>query len=196
MVAPIDGLADAPGTGFEPGKKNTALQMHVAFFDTDNDGIIWPTDTYAGMRDIKFGVVLAFLSAMIIHSGFSYMSWGTYLPDPLFRLRINRMHRAIHGSDSRSYTTTGEFDDNRFNLIFDMYSSAPHTHLTFSEGWRMYRGNMNASDAFGWFASAFEWLATYIMLWPTDPKGMAKEDVKAVFNGSIFYRISGRKPKL
>ena len=52
------------------------------------------------------------------------------------------------------------------------------------------------------------------MLWPTDPQGISKEDVSGVYDvkisvysevdilraniitqGSIFYKISGRKPK-
>jgi len=47
MVAPKDGPSTADGTGYESGKQNTPLQKHVAFFDRDNDGIIWPSDTYA-----------------------------------------------------------------------------------------------------------------------------------------------------
>lgn len=34
---------------------------------------------------------------------------------------------------------------------------------------------------FGWFAAAFEWLATYLMLWPADGR-MKKEDIRAVYN--------------
>ena len=45
MVAPKDPVSPAPGTGFDHEKENTALQGHVAFFDRDNDGVIWPTDT-------------------------------------------------------------------------------------------------------------------------------------------------------
>ncbi|KJA21939.1 hypothetical protein HYPSUDRAFT_186846 [Hypholoma sublateritium FD-334 SS-4] len=195
MVAPKKGVSAAPGTGFQSGAKNTALQSHVAFFDRDDDGIIWPLDTYVGFREIGFGVILSLLSMVIIHSGFSYVTWGSWIPDPLFRLKVKHMHRGKHGSDSGAYTTLGGFDDNRFNYIFDMYSSEPHQYLKFSEGVQMLHGNMNVFDLFGWAAAAFEWLATYIMLWPVDPQGMRKEDVKAVYNGSIFYKLSGRKPK-
>ncbi|KDR68763.1 hypothetical protein GALMADRAFT_104601 [Galerina marginata CBS 339.88] len=195
MVAPVDGVAPAPGKGFEPGKKNTALQQHVAFFDPDGDGVIWPTDTYKGFRDLKFGIFLSLLSMVVIHGGFSYITFGKILPDPFFRLAIREMHRGKHGSDTSAYTTVGEFDNDRFNHIFDMYSAEPHTHLTFSQGVRMLHGNMNPFDFFGWFAAAFEWLATYILLSQNNPKGIPKDDVRAVYNGSVFYIISGRKPK-
>jgi hypothetical protein len=90
MVAPKDGASTAPGTGYESGKQNTPLQKHVAFFDSDNDGVIWPSDTYdqrirstltplivsftfsyIGFRALKFGVSFSFLATLIIHSGFS-----------------------------------------------------------------------------------------------------------------------------
>ena len=46
MVVPVDATYPAPGKGFDPHKKNTALQSHVAFFDRDGDGVIWPLDTF------------------------------------------------------------------------------------------------------------------------------------------------------
>ncbi|RXW21105.1 hypothetical protein EST38_g4765 [Candolleomyces aberdarensis] len=193
MVAPRDPVSSAPGTGFDPESKNTPLQGHVAFFDRDGDGIIWPIDTYNGFRDIKFGIVLSLLAVLVIHSGLSYMTWGTWLPDPFFRLRIKNMHRAKHGSDSEVYTKIGEYDDGRFNYMFKMYTAAPHTHMTLAEAIHMVHCNMNPWDPVGWFSGFFEWLATYILLWPEDGR-MAKEDIKGIYNGSIFYVISGRKP--
>ncbi|KAF8907670.1 Caleosin [Gymnopilus junonius] len=149
------------------------LQQHVAFFDRDNDGIIWPQDT-----NIQFGVFLSLVAMCIIHGGFSYVTWGSIIPDPYFRLNIKYMHRA------------SDFDNERFNKIFDMYSAAPHTHLTFSQGMRMLHGNMNPFDP-----ATFEWLATYLMLWPSDSRGISKEDIVGVYDGSIFYKLSNRKPK-
>ncbi|KAG5352575.1 hypothetical protein C0989_001699 [Termitomyces sp. Mn162] len=56
------------------------------------------------------------------------------------------MHRGKHGSDSEAYTSTGAFDEDRFNYVFDMYSAEPHTHMTFGEGINMLHGNRNAFD--------------------------------------------------
>ncbi|KAF8642859.1 hypothetical protein AX16_009366 [Volvariella volvacea WC 439] len=194
MGVPVDGASPAPDPigDTRPGRAATPLQAHVGFFDRDGDGVIWPLDTYKGFREIGFGIVLAAISMIIIHMGFSWATFGTWIPDPYFRLKIRYMHRAKHGSDTEAYTQTGEFDERRFNTIWNMYSSAPHKEMSFWEGVRMLYGNRNAFDLFGWFAATFEWLATYIMLWPENRR-MKKEDVKAVYDGSIFYRLSGRK---
>ncbi|KAJ3564720.1 hypothetical protein NP233_g8113 [Leucocoprinus birnbaumii] len=191
MVAPVDGAATAPDTRFTDPRKNSALQNHVAFFDRDGDGIIWPSDTFYGMREIQFNLFWTIVSVLVIHGGFSYMTWGSWLPDPFFRLKIKHMHRAKHGSDSESYTTTGEFDESRFDNIFNMYSKPPHDKISFTEGVRMIHGNMNPFDPFGWSAAVFEWWATYYLLWPEDGN-CRKEDVRAIFDGSIFYKLANR----
>ncbi|KAF7785177.1 hypothetical protein Agabi119p4_1342 [Agaricus bisporus var. burnettii] len=191
MGAPADGCSTAPG--YAPGaNSNTALQNHVAFFDRDSDGIIWPTDTFYGLREIKFNIFWTIVAVIVIHGGFSYVTWGTWIPDPFFRLKVRHMHRAKHGSDTESYTTTGEFDEKRFNYIFNMYSQPPHNALSFREGVRMLHGNMDAFDPFGWSAALFEWWASYYLIWPKDGY-VSKDDVRAIYDGSIFYKIAGRK---
>ena len=42
------------------------LQQHVSFFDADQDGIIWPSDTLRG-----FNLVLSFLAVLVLHFNFS-----------------------------------------------------------------------------------------------------------------------------
>ncbi|KAF8349281.1 Caleosin [Amanita rubescens] len=192
MTIPKDAVDSAPGAGYEAGKENTALQSHVAFFDRDKDGIIWPSDTYIGFRRLGFGIIISLLAVILIHSSFSYPTYGTLLPDPFFRLRIRNIHRGKHGSDTASYTSVGSWDEKRFEHIFDMYSSPPHTHISFWQGIRMVYGNRDVFDPFGWVAAVFEWGTTYIMLWPVDGK-VKKEDVKAVYDGSIFYSIAAKR---
>lgn len=140
--------------------------------------------SFVGFRAIGFGIFLSIVSTLVIHGGFSYVrqlastyqnslnvktrSWvtfGTLLPDPFFRLKVKNMHRVCffnfgfgpvaradlvfqgkHGSDSEAYNQLGEFDSRRFDYIFDIYSSEPHSHLTFLEGIRMLHGNRNPFD--------------------------------------------------
>ncbi|KAJ7744271.1 Caleosin [Mycena maculata] len=173
------------------GRPPRTLQGHIAFFDRDNDGIIWPIDTFKSSRAIGFGILFSLLSMILIHGGFSYWTFGTLLPDPFFRIRVSHIHRALHGSDSGSFTQTGEFDERRFDYVFDLYSSAPHTHLAFSEGVNMIRGNRNLYDVFGWFATVFEWGATYLLLWPEDGR-LSKQDVHDIMDGSLFPRLAAQ----
>ena len=37
-------------------------------------------------------------------------------------------------------------------------------------------------------------IATYIMLWPEDGR-MRKEDIRGIYDGSIFYTIAARRAK-
>lgn len=146
--------------------------------------------------------LLRTLGSLIRFSDLRLRICTAYVRTFLNEVEIQRLIelQAMHGSSSGSYTVTGEFDQARFNSIFDTYSSEPHTHLTFWEGVRMIRGNRNLFDfvsrqsvarsfdartepvylKFGWFSACFEWLATWILLRDKDPKGLKREDVKGV----------------
>ncbi|KAI4523128.1 Caleosin [Schizophyllum commune] len=170
-----------------------SLQAHVAFFDRDGDGVIAPWDTYRGFRDIGFGLLLALNGAFLIHLTLSWLTCGTFWPDPLFRIRIKHIHKGTHGSTSGAYTTRGKFNRTVFDDTFDMYSSYPHTHITLKETLRMVHGNIDAFDVFGFLANLAEWLTAYAVLWPADGR-MAKEDILGIYSGAYFYKISGRTP--
>ena len=47
-------------------------------------------------------------------------------------------------------------------------------------------------DPIGWGGSIFEWSATYLFLWPEDGR-MKKEDVRRVYDGSIFFEFERRE---
>lgn len=80
-------------------KDYTVLQQHVLFWDRDEDGQIYPWDTYKGFRELGFNVLFSLLALFIIHLGFSYPTRLGYswLPDPLFRVYVGSIHKAKVG---------------------------------------------------------------------------------------------------
>ncbi|RKF84031.1 putative peroxygenase 3 [Golovinomyces cichoracearum] len=175
-------------------RDKTVLQQHISFFDPDNDGTIWPLDTFHGFRLLGFNLFLSILSTVIIHGGFSYPTGRSIIPDPFFRIFIARIHKDKHGSDSGSYDPEGRFEPQKFEDIFAKYASGDKKGITLVEIFRYMKGQRVVLDPFGWFAALFEWIATYILLWPADGR-MMKEDIRRIFDGSLFYEISARRMK-
>lgn len=73
----------------------------------DNDGVIWPQDTFVGFRRLGFGYIISTLAVPFIHGSFSYPTQSSWLPDPFFRIYMKNMHKTKHGSDSETYDTEG-----------------------------------------------------------------------------------------
>jgi len=191
----------------------TTLQKHLDFFDPNHDDIITLYDSYRGFRDLDYPAWFAALTAFGVHSSFSYptlpkfnpnhenlgasrsivtlpLRLWSYVPDPLMRIYLSNIQCDVHGSDTQTYNTQGNFESVKFNQIFENYSSTPNKDgLTKEDTYRMWLDQRRAYDLFGPLATAVEWIAVWYTLNPKD--GIIKrDDIKAVFDGSIFYRIA------
>ncbi|KAK8042449.1 hypothetical protein PG994_012932 [Apiospora phragmitis] len=177
----------------EKHRDKTVLQQHCEFFDSDRDGVIWPLDTFRGFRAVGFGYILSLLSVFIIHGNFSYPTGGSWFPDPFFRIYLERIHKDKHGSDTQTYDAEGRFVPQKFEDIFAKYAEG-RDYLTISDIANVLKGQRVIMDPVGWFGAFFEWLATYLMLWPEDGK-ITKEDIRRVYDGSIFQVMADRRAK-
>jgi hypothetical protein len=169
----------------------TVLQQHCDFFDTDRDGIIWPQDTFSGFHKLGFGVILSLVAVFVIHANFSYPTLPTWLPDPFFRVYLTNIHKDKHGSDSGTYDHEGRFVPQKFEDIFEKYAEG-RDYVTIWDVSNMMKGQRCIADPIGWGGAFFEWLATYLMLWPEDGR-MMKEDIRGIYDGSLFYKIAARR---
>ncbi|KAL8940874.1 MAG: hypothetical protein Q9211_002064 [Gyalolechia sp. 1 TL-2023] len=168
-------------------QRRTVVQQHVTYWDRDNDNIIWPRDTYVGCRDFGWGVALSLFAAFVINVGLSYPTVPGILPDPFFRIYIDNLYKAKHGSDSMTYDNQGRFRPQQFEDIFAKYDRGEKGGLDAGDVWVFWKEQRMVFDLFGWTACALEWIATYLLIWPEDGI-MKKDDVRAIYDGSIFYR--------
>lgn len=133
------------------------------------------------------------------------------MPDPLFRIHVDRIHKDKHGSDSGTYDTEGRFVPQKFEDMFAKYAEG-RDYVTARDVGRLLGGQRLVADPFGWAGALFECrssgrasgragdrltrrgtrLATYLLLWPADGR-MAKDDIRGVYDGSIFYTIAARR---
>ncbi|RDW77674.1 caleosin-containing protein [Coleophoma cylindrospora] len=172
----------------------TVLQQHCAFFDRDSDGVIWPWDTWRSVRSLGYDFFLCVIAVVIVHGAFSYPTLSGILPDPFFRIYIDNINKGKHGSDSGTIDNEGRFIPQKFEDIFAKYASGDKQSISGQEILNYLSGQRVYMDPFGWFAASFEWFVTYVLLWPADGR-MQKEDIRRIYDGSLFYEIAARREK-
>ncbi|KAI9661113.1 MAG: hypothetical protein M1821_009440 [Bathelium mastoideum] len=133
----------------------TVLQQHCLFFDSDDDGVIWPRDTFLGFHKLGFGITLSLLATFIIHANFSYPTLPTFFPDPFLRVHIQNIHKDKHGSDSGTYDTEGRFIPQKFEDMFSKYADGKD-YMTIWDISRLMKGQRCIVDPIGWGAQFFE----------------------------------------
>lgn len=164
----------------------TVLQQHVQYFDADQDGVIWPRDTYIGCRKWGWSLPLSAIVAAIIHGALSYPTVpSVVLPDPFLRIWVARVHKQKHGCSSDTYDNEGRFRPQQFEDIFAKYDENDKGGLDVWDLVRLWRGQLLLFDFFGALAMAMEWFATYLLLWPDDGI-LRKDEVRRIYDGSIF----------
>lgn len=136
--------------GYAHGNHNrTVLQQHCDYWDTDGDGVIWPLDTYRGCRRFGYSPPLALIATLVINLGLSYATCPTFLPDPFFRIYLDRIHKAKHGSDSTTYDNEGRYRPQSFEDIFSKYDRGNKGGLTMADVWDFLYGQRLLYDFFG-----------------------------------------------
>jgi hypothetical protein len=125
-------------------------------------------------------------------------------------LFLKNVHKDKHGSDTGTYDHEGRFVPQRFEDIFAKYAEG-RDYLTIWDVANVLKGQRCIADPIGWGGAFFECksipychlqillltnpgIATYIMLWPADGR-MMKEDIRRIYDGSIFYTLAERREK-
>ncbi|KAG4991369.1 hypothetical protein AAZX31_09G114000 [Glycine max] len=164
------------------------LQKHVAFFDRNHDGIIYPWETFQGFRAIGCGYLLSSVAAIFINGGLSQKTRPGKFPSILLPIEVQNIHRSKHGSDSGVYDSEGRFVLSKFEEIFSKHARTHPNSLTSDELMGMLVANRVPKDYAGWLASYTEWKILYVL--GKDKDGLLhKETIRAVYDGSLFEKM-------
>ncbi|KAI1099859.1 Caleosin-domain-containing protein [Jackrogersella minutella] len=180
---------DGKSTNTSSNQSETALQRHISFFDRDNDGVIWPWDVYNGFRELGFCILFS-IGSLLIPVFFSYPTrlGHSWIPDPLLRIYVNDIHKAKHGSDAGVYDCDGNFREEQFNHVFDRFDTSGTGGLGVGDLAELLKKYRCAADPAGWCFAFMEWWTTWLLL---QKYGRVwKDDLKACYDGSLFWKIS------
>ncbi|XWS34448.1 hypothetical protein CRYUN_Cryun21dG0039400 [Craigia yunnanensis] len=161
------------------------LQKHVAFFDRNHDGLVYPWETFEGFRAIGAGYFLSIAGAFFINVALSGKTRPGKFPSLLFPIEVKNIHLGKHGSDSGVYDSEGRFVSLKFEEIFSKFARTHANALTSDELMAMLKANREPQDYKGWIGSWTEWRTLYSLC--KDNHGLLrKETIKAVYDGSLF----------
>ncbi|XP_009613328.1 probable peroxygenase 5 isoform X3 [Nicotiana tomentosiformis] len=108
---------DGMGNHDEP----TPLGKHVMFFDINKDGIIYPWETYQGLRKLGHNIFRSLLAAVLIHLVLSHKTRPGKWPSLLFPIVIKNIKYGKHGSDSDAYDAEGRLNASTdWRILYDL----------------------------------------------------------------------------
>lgn len=172
----------------DPQANLTALQQHVLFWDTNQNDQISTKEVYTGFRALGFSVPFS-IGGLLINIFFSYPTQLAHslLPNPFFRIQIDSIHKAKHGSDTGIYNSEGRLRLQLFDEMFEKLDSSGTGSLGVADLFSLIKRNRVAADPAGWSFAFMEWWTTWLLL---QRHGRVwKDDLRQCYDGSLFWKL-------
>ncbi|XP_074274925.1 putative peroxygenase 4 [Silene latifolia] len=170
------------------GTGENVLAKHVAFFDRNHDGVVYPWETFQGFRAIGAGLLLSTAAGFVINMSLSHKTRPGKFPNLLFPIEIKNIAKAKHGSDSGVYDTQGRFVPSKFEAIFSKHAHSNSNALTREELGEMLKANRQPKDYFGQYGAHIEWKILFDLC--KNKNGVLEKDtVRGVYDGSLFEKM-------
>ncbi|KXZ52072.1 hypothetical protein GPECTOR_10g1095 [Gonium pectorale] len=190
----------------------TVLQQHCAFWDRqvdeggarvsaraigllpprDNDGRIYPLDTYRGCRELGMSFLLSLAFTWLLHFTLvvPYMTQDNWILHPYLCIHLKNIHRIKHASDTETFDEEGRMYPAKFEQIWETLGA--EEVRSYADVRRLVWAKKVVADPIGWFASLTSWT----LLWwvARDERGvLGRERVRRCYDGTLFYAIAQQR---
>ncbi|XP_021750259.1 probable peroxygenase 5 [Chenopodium quinoa] len=169
------------------GTGENVLAKHAAFFDRNHDGVIYPWETFKGLRAIGCGLFISIATTFVTLTISPKTRPGKF-PSLLFPIEIKNIAKGKHGSDTGTYDTQGRFVESKFEDIFRKHARSNTNALTSKELSDMLKANREPKDLTGRIGAFVEWKVLFSLC--KDKDGLLQKDVvRGVYDGSLFEKL-------
>lgn len=182
---PRRALQPAPRSAPNSGARS-ALQKHVDFFDTNQDGKITLSETYCGLRRLGLGALRSAAFAGAIGAALGTSTSGVLS----FTVDAERIHAGKHRSDTGVYDKAGRFSAAAFVRLCARHDSDRDGALDADELARLFAHNRR--DLIGHLGSRAEF-GLLLSLAGEDRNGtrvLTRERLQRFYDGSLFYQLA------
>jgi hypothetical protein len=100
--------------------------------------------------------ILSGIATLTINFNLSYPTCPSLLPDPCFRIFLDRLYKDKHGSSSMTYDNEGRFRPQNFEDIFSKYDRENKGGLSWGDLLDFWKGQRTVFDFWGWCATTLE----------------------------------------
>ncbi|XP_021756805.1 probable peroxygenase 5 [Chenopodium quinoa] len=169
------------------GTGENVLAKHAAFFDRNHDGVIYPWETFKGMRAIGCGLFISIATTFVTLTISPKTRPGKF-PSLFFPIEIKNIAKGKHGSDTGTYDTQGRFVESKFEDIFRKHARSNPNALNSEELSEMLKANREPKDLTGRIGAFVEWKVLFSLC--KDKDGLLQKDVvRGVYDGSLFEKL-------
>jgi len=196
--APTSDSVSTPVDSYEgprpqPGKhQTTALAKHVGFFDVNGNGKITVSESRERLGELGVDGLSGYAGAAAVNFVIASMVAGY----PALTIDLSQIQKSKHDSDSDVFDKNGEFDEKKFNELFERFDKNGDNALDGDE-----ISDFLTRNREGFFGSALAQLELPILLKiagePMQVDGeetqvLTRERLAKFYDGSLFYELAGR----
>ncbi|CAO0792560.1 unnamed protein product [Mucor circinelloides] len=178
-----------PTSSFLKSHEESSIQKHAQFWDKTNKGYISPLDTISGFMTLGYSVLFSIALGTFVGVFLSLSTQTGWFPDPLCRSNVRNLiqsKKQTHGA----FDEDGVFCADKFEALFSKYAKSDTSAktITMPELMRMTQEQERlGKNVKAWAASMVELCTAYFFIGHRG--SIAKEDVRAAYDGSLFYRL-------